>query len=127
MPPASGGPAPAFQLLFYPWLDLSRKRASYDLFGDGFYLTERELDWYRGHYVTQETDALDPRCSPLLTNELVGVAPAYVATAGFDPLRDEGEEYGARLQEAGVAVALRSPSRTDPRVGQRHRHRPRRT
>ena len=44
-----GDPAPAFQLLFYPWLDLSRKRASYDLFGDGFYLTERELDRYKGH------------------------------------------------------------------------------
>jgi len=101
------GPAPAFQLLFYPWLDLSRKGASYALFGDGFYLTERELDWYKGHYVTQETDALDPRCSPLLTKELVGVAPAYVATAGFDPLRDEGEEYAARLREAGVPVALR--------------------
>jgi acetyl esterase/lipase len=101
------GPAPAFQLLFYPWLDLSRKGASYALFGDGFYLTERELDWYKGHYVTQEADALDPRCSPLLTKELVGVAPAYVATAGFDPLRDEGEEYAARLREAGVPVALR--------------------
>ena len=56
--------------------------------------------------MTQEADALDPRCSAVLTNELVGVAPAYVATAGFDPLRDEGEEYAARLQEAGVAVAL---------------------
>lgn len=102
-----GGGAPVFQLLFYPWLDLSRKRASYALFSDGFYLTERELDWYKGHYVTLEADALDPRCSPLLTKELVGVAPAYVATAGFDPLRDEGEEYAARLREAGVTVALR--------------------
>ena len=99
--------APAFQLLFYPWLDLSRKRASYDLFGDGFYLTERELDWYKSHYLTQESDALDPRCSPLLTKELATVAPAYVATAGFDPLRDEGEEYAARLREAGVPVAVR--------------------
>ena len=104
------GRAPVFQLLFYPWLDLSRKRASYDLFGDGFYLTERELDWYKAHYVTTETDALDPRCSPLLTSELAGVAPAYVATAGFDPLRDEGEEYAARLRDAGVPVALRRHS-----------------
>ena len=98
---------PAFQLLFYPWVDLSRKRASYELFGDGFYLTERDLDWYKGHYVTQEADAFDPRCSPLLTTELDGVAPAYVATAGFDPLRDEGEEYAARLRQVGVPVALR--------------------
>ena len=98
---------PAFELLFYPWLDLSRKRTSYELFGDGFYLTERELAWYKGHYVTNEADALDPRCSPLLTKELIEVAPAYIATAGFDPLRDEGEEYAARLQHAGVPVALR--------------------
>jgi acetyl esterase len=103
----NGGRAPAFQLLFYPWLDLSRKRVSYDLFGDGFYLTEAELDWYRGHYVTGPADVLDPRCSPLLISDLAGVAPAYIATAGFDPLRNEGEEYAARLRSAGVPVALR--------------------
>jgi acetyl esterase len=104
---ADGGPAPAFQLLFYPWLDLSRKRDSYRLFGDGFYLTERELDWYKSHYVTHPNDALDPRCSPLLADDLAGVAPAYIAIAGFDPLRDEGEEYAERLRAAGVPVALR--------------------
>jgi acetyl esterase len=99
--------APAFQLLFYPWLDLSRKRSSYGLFGNGFYLTEGELDWYKRHYVRQETDTLDPRCSPLLTGELTGVAPAFLATAGFDPLRDEGSAYASRLREAGVPAALR--------------------
>ncbi len=97
-----GGPAPIFQLLFYPWLDLSRKRESYRVFGEGFYLTEAELDWYRHQYLTEEADALDPRCSPLLADDLSGVAPAYVATAGFDPLRDEGEEYADRLRAAGV-------------------------
>ncbi len=104
---ADGGRTPAFQLLFYPWLDLSRKRDSYRLFGDGFYLTERELDWYKDHYVAEPGDALDPRCSPLLAEELGGIAPAYIATAGFDPLRDEGEEYAARLRAAGVPVVLR--------------------
>jgi acetyl esterase len=104
---ADGGPAPAFQLLFYPWLDLSRKRDSYRLFGDGFYLTEPELDWYKGQYVAKAAHALDPRCSPLLAEEFGGVAPAYIATAGFDPLRDEGEEYAELLRAAGVPVALR--------------------
>jgi acetyl esterase len=104
---ADGGPAPAFQLLFYPWLDLSSKRDSYRLFGDGFYLTEGELDWYKRHYVADTGDALDPRCSPLLAEAWSGIAPAYVATAGFDPLRDEGEEYAQRLRAAGVPVALR--------------------
>jgi len=104
---AGGGPAPAFQLLFYPWLDLSSKRDSYRLFGDGFYLTERLIDWDKGHYVVDPYDTRDPRCSPLLAQELGGVAPGYIATAGFDPLRDEGEEYAARLRAAGVPVALR--------------------
>jgi acetyl esterase len=102
-----GGPTPAFQLLFYPWLDLSAKRDSYRLFGEGFYLTEGDLDWYKRHYLLQESDALDPRCSPLLADEREGIAPAYIATSGFDPLRDEGEEYAQQLRAAGVPVALR--------------------
>jgi acetyl esterase len=107
---ASGGSeagAPALQVLFYPWLDLSTKRASYQLFRDGFYLTEDDLDWYRGHYLGAESDALDPRCSPALAEDVAGVAPAYIATAGFDPLRDEGQEYAERLRAAGVRVVLR--------------------
>ena len=104
---ADDGPAPALQLLFYPWLDLSSKRESYRLFGDGFFLTEGDLDWYKGHYLAEQSAALDPRCSPLLAEELGGIAPAYIATAGFDPLRDEGEDYARRLRAAGVPVALR--------------------
>jgi acetyl esterase len=98
--------APVFQLLFYPWLDLSSKRASYRLFGDGFYLTEGHLDWYKHHYLLEESAALDPRCSPLLAEDLGRAAPAYIATAGFDPLRDDGEDYAQRLRAAGVPVAL---------------------
>lgn len=101
------GPAPVFQMLFYPWLDLSAKRRSHRLFADGFFLTDSELDWYKGHYVENERDALDPRCSPLLAEDLSAAAPAYIATAGFDPVRDEGEDYAARLRAAGVRVALR--------------------
>jgi acetyl esterase len=104
---AGNGNAPAFQLLFYPWLDLAGKRDSYQLFGEGFYLTEADLDWYRRHYLADERDARDPRCSPMLAEDLAGSAPAYIVTAGFDPLRDEGEEYAERLRAAGVPVALR--------------------
>jgi acetyl esterase len=103
---AGDGPPPAFQLLFYPWLDLSSKRASYRLFGEGFFLTEATLDWYAGHYLAEAGQALDARCSPLLAEQLDGIAPAYITTAGFDPLRDEGEEYAQRLRAAGVPVAL---------------------
>jgi acetyl esterase len=101
-----GSVGPAFQVLFYPWLDLSAKRESYRLFGEGFFLSESQLNWYRGHYLGQDGDAFDPRCSPALTNDLAGLAPAYIATAGFDPLRDEAEEYAARLRDAGARVAL---------------------
>ena len=105
-----GSVGPAFQLLFYPWLDLSAKRESYRLFGEGYYLSETSLDWYRAHYLGPDGDALDPRCSPARSSDLTTVAPAYVAVAGFDPLRDEGEEYAARLRDAGVRVALRRHS-----------------
>jgi acetyl esterase len=104
---AQGVPGPAFQLLFYPWLDLADKRPSYRLFGEGFYLTESDLDWYSAQYLPQADAAHDPRCSPLQADDFGGLPPAYIATAGFDPLRDDGEEYAARLRAAGVPVALR--------------------
>jgi acetyl esterase/lipase len=101
-----GGPAPAFQLLIYPVTDLSRKRRSYELFRDGFFLTERQMDWYRDHYLPDAGAALDPRASPLLAEDLSGLPPAHVAVAGFDVLRDEGIEYAGRLLQADVDVSL---------------------
>ncbi len=101
------GPGPALQVLLYPWLDLAEKRPSYQLFGEGFDLNDADLEWFTGHYLPDRNDARDPRCSPMLAQDLAGVAPAYVATAGFDPLRDEAEDYALRLRDAGVAVALR--------------------
>lgn len=100
-------PVPAFQMLFQPVTDLSTKHPSYSLFGEGFFLTEKQMDWYKGHYLSRPEDALDPRVSPLLASDLGGLPPAYVAVAGFDPLRDEGRAYAARLRAAGVPVVLR--------------------
>lgn len=97
---------PAFQLLFFPVTDLATRRPSYDEFADGFFLTAKQMDWYRGHYL-KDGSADDPRVSPLLAPDLTGLPPAYVAVSGFDVLRDEGEAYAARLAEAGVPVALR--------------------
>ncbi|MFQ5417111.1 MAG: alpha/beta hydrolase [Myxococcota bacterium] len=104
-----GGPRPAFQLLFYPVTDLSSKHGSYRLFSDGFFLTERQMDWYRDNYLPEPGAASDPRVSPLLADDLAGLPPAHVVTAGFDPLRDEGEAYARRLEQAGVKVSLRHP------------------
>ena len=86
--------------------DLSRKHPSYRLFADGFFLTEREMDWYRRHYLPDEAAAADPRVSPLLAEDLRGLPPAIVLTAGFDVLRDEGEAYARRVQAAGVPTRL---------------------
>jgi acetyl esterase/lipase len=104
---SEGGPVPAFTLSIYPVTDLSEKRASYRLFREGFVLTESQMDWYRSHYLPDEAAALDPRASPLLAEDFAGLPPTCIVTAGFDPLRDEGEEYGRRLREAGVPVALK--------------------
>jgi acetyl esterase len=100
------GPVPVFQLLIYPVTDLSHKRRSYELFRDGFFLTESHMDWYRDHYLASPGAALDPRASPLLAEDLDGLPPAHVAVAGFDVLRDEGEEYASRLRAAGVPVTV---------------------
>jgi acetyl esterase len=98
--------APVFQLLIYPGVDMTHKRPSRLRFGDGFVLTEENMTWYEDQYVPDPSRRADPRVSALLAPDLAGVAPAHVATALADPLRDEGEEYGARLAAAGVPVAL---------------------
>jgi acetyl esterase len=98
--------APAFQILIYPGLDMSRKRPSRLQFGERFVLTEENMTWYEDQYVPDRGRRADPRVSPMLEPDLSGAAPAHVATALADPLRDEGEEYAARLRDAGVPVAL---------------------
>ncbi|WP_298181836.1 alpha/beta hydrolase [Saccharomonospora sp.] len=101
-----GGPAPAFQLLLYPAVDATERRRSRELFSDGFFLTDEHMTWFIDHYAPEGVDRADPRLSPLLTEDVSGLPPAYIATAGFDPLRDEGEAYAAKLADAGVPVAL---------------------
>ncbi|WP_230210265.1 alpha/beta hydrolase [Streptomyces kaniharaensis] len=101
-----GGPSPVFQLLLYPAADASARRPSRELFADGFSLTSDDMDWFVDHYAPERADRTDPRLSPLLAEDLSGLPPAYVGTAGFDPLRDEGEAYAEALRAAGVTVEL---------------------
>jgi acetyl esterase len=98
--------APAFQLLIYPGLDMSRKHPSRRRFGEGFVLTEENMTWYEDQYVPDRSRRADLRVSPMLARDLAGLPPAYIATALADPLRDEGEAYAERLRAAGVVVAL---------------------
>ena len=80
------------------------------------------MDWFRDNYFADDADQhSDPRASPILADDLSSVAPAHIVTAGFDPLRDEGEAYAERLQEAGVEVTLQPRARPRPRIHQRGR------
>jgi acetyl esterase len=103
----TNGPRPVFQLLFYPATDMTTRRRSRDLFADGFFLTDDDLTWFVDHYCPDVAGRADPRLSVLLADDLRGLPPAYVATAGFDPLRDEGNAFADRLRAAGVPVVKR--------------------
>lgn len=99
------GGVPAFQLLFYPATDFTVRRRSRELFAEDLFLTDADISWFEAHYVPKGTDLYNPKLSPL-HGDLSGLPPAYIATAGFDPLRDEGEAYAEKLRKAGVPVAL---------------------
>jgi acetyl esterase len=100
-----GIPQPALQVLLYPLLDLSAQTRSRTLFADGFFLSKLEQERFVELYLGGTGLAAgDARVSPLKATDLSGLAPALVVTAGFDPLRDEGNEYAAALRSAGVTV-----------------------
>ena len=94
----------AFQLLVYPGTDMEGGSTSRQTFAEGFYLTQQFMDVARDHYVPDRAQWTDPRVSPLYADLPADLAPAFVATAGFDPLRDEGEAYADRMRAAGVEV-----------------------
>ena len=94
----------AFQLLVYPATDLTLSQPSVRAFGQApFLLDVRAMDWFVGHYLG-ESEGRDPAVSPLFAPDLAGLAPALAIVAEFDPLRDEGDAYVARMRAAGVAA-----------------------
>jgi acetyl esterase len=98
----SGETMPAFQMLIYPATDSSRKSASRTEFAEGYSLTHELIAWFWKAYVPSGVDLADLRLSPLLARDFTGLPPAFVLTAGYDPLRDEGRAYADRLIDAGV-------------------------
>ena len=98
----AGEAGPAFQMLIYPATDSSRESASRKAFAEGYFLSKALMDWFWDAYVPEGTDLADLRLSPLLARDFKGLPPAFVLTAGFDPLRDEGRAYADRLIDAGV-------------------------
>jgi acetyl esterase len=98
----AGEQGPAFQMLIYPATDSSKQSASRVAFAEGSFLTKDVMDWFWKAYVPAGTDLADLRLSPLLTKDFKGLPPAFVLTAGYDLLRDEGRAYADRLIEAGI-------------------------
>ncbi|MDT5139437.1 MAG: acetyl esterase [Mycobacterium sp.] len=105
---SSGGPVPIFQWLIYPRTDFTAQTRSLTLFARGFVLTKRDIDWFTAQLLRDSgIDPADPRVSPGLAESLSGLPPALIAVAGFDPLRDEGQDYATALRGAGNDVDLR--------------------
>jgi acetyl esterase len=107
VPRNSAAAVPACQLLIYPWLDMSLQAPSVERFAEGFGLSRAELRRYRDLWLGSDHQEPTAQDSPALIEDLRGASPAYVATAGFDPLRDEAETYAERLRAAGVEVTIR--------------------
>ncbi|MEV0003556.1 alpha/beta hydrolase [Micromonospora sp. NPDC050980] len=99
---ADGGPRLAAQVLVYPNTDQRPGRRPADDDEDPLLFNRHSVGWYRGHYLADSGDAAHPLASPLLAEDLSGLPPALVVTAGHDPLRAEGQRYAERLGEAGV-------------------------
>jgi len=101
------GPAIAGQVLIYPATEASMTHPSHGEPETSILLTHSVTRWFYHHYLSSTADVHDWRASPARASTLIGLPPAYVLTAGADPLRDEGDEYAHRLKEAGVPVTYR--------------------
>lgn len=101
------GPALAGQVLIYPAVDFAMTHASHSEPETSVLLTHSVIRWFRDHYLNGAADVRDWRASPARAASLAGLPPAYVLTAGADPLRDEGDEYAERLKQAGVPVTYK--------------------
>ncbi|MDA0162469.1 alpha/beta hydrolase [Solirubrobacter ginsenosidimutans] len=99
-----GAPTIAFQALIYPAVEHNWDSASAHENAEGYLLQRESMRWFWNHYVQDEALADDPRVSPLKAGDHSGLPPAFIATAEFDPLRDDGRAYHAKLHDAGVPV-----------------------
>lgn len=102
------GPKLAGQVLIYPATDFTMTHPSHSEPETSAILTHTVIRWFRDHYIGGASDGEDWKASPARAGTLAGLPPAFVLTAGADPLRDEGDEYAQRLGDAGVPVTYRS-------------------
>jgi acetyl esterase len=95
------------QLLAYPWVDLTMAQTSYGISAEGLPVTFEAMSWFRELYLNTDAEQVDWRGSPLMAPNMKGLASAYILTAGYDPLCDEGQAYARRLEQGGVSVQTR--------------------
>lgn len=100
------GPRLACQVLWYPPTDAAMNTPSHRNFASGnyYFLSRADMEWFWNHYLSADRDRADPYCCPGVARDLGGLPPALIITAEYDPLRDEAEDYAARLKQAGVTV-----------------------
>jgi acetyl esterase len=103
----TGEKPPSLQLLIYPAVDWLSEAPSMTSFANAYPLTSEVMNWFRGQYLNAEEEGRDPRASPARAEDLTGLAPALIYTAGHDPLVDQGRDYAEALKVAGVPVLYR--------------------
>ncbi len=104
---AGGEEQPVLQLLVCPILDAASDSQSMQTYSDVWPMSAEALKWIYAHYLGPETDPFDPRLSPFRSQDVSGLAPAIIVTAGFDPLVDQGELYAKKLKDQGTCVVYR--------------------
>jgi acetyl esterase len=102
-----GGPKIDKQILIYPVTDATLSSPSIDKYAKGYLLTKELMVWFTDHYKRDDADLVNPLMSPLFANDLKGLPPAFVCTAGLDPLKDEGKAYAEKLSKEGVAIVYK--------------------
>jgi acetyl esterase len=102
-----GGPRLAHQLLVYPAVLHDLEAPSMERNAQGYFLEREGMRWFYRHWFNSPRDAENPLAAPMRARSLMGLPPAYVITAGYDPLCDEGTAYAQRLKESGVPTVHR--------------------
>lgn len=103
----AGEPLPRGQVLIYPATGSAAVTESRKEFADGYLLTAGAMMWFTAHYISDLAQLRESSLSPCFAKDVSGLPPTFLLTAEFDPLRDEGEDYAAKLTKAGVNVTLR--------------------
>lgn len=104
---AAGEQGPSVQLMIYPMADIEAQDGSMKTCANVYPLTAEVMEWFMMHYLNNPAEAKDQRASPMRAADVSGLPRLIMATAGFDPLRDQGAAYATRLREAGVPVIYR--------------------